>query len=123
MLDSWMWGSWLILGAYSVWFFFRAKTFQPLTLDDLALTWKLHKQQTGCTASRIHSLLTKNNEVAGLKCDCGYEFLQKRLVTQKVHTYAQTSIVPLMSSKVATPLKTKGSLHNLGLSYSYIKEI
>jgi len=76
-------GSWLILGAYSFWFFFKAKTLQPLSLDDLALTWKLHKQQTGCKASRIHSLITKSDEIVGFKCECGYEFLQKRLMTQK----------------------------------------
>jgi len=85
MLDLQIWAFWFIFGAYSFWFFFKAKTFQPLTLDDLALTWKLHKRQTGCTASRIHSLLTKNGKVVGFKCDCGYEFLQKRLITQKVH--------------------------------------
>ena len=124
MLDLLVWGSWLILGGYSCWFFFQAKTFQPLTLDNLALTWELHKQQTGCKASRIHSLLAKNNEVVGFKCDCGYEFLQKRLITQKVHTYAQTSIVPLISSKVVGPLqKARGSLQNLGLHYSYIEEV
>jgi len=85
MLDSLTLGAWLILGTYSLWYFFKAETFQPLTLDNLALTWKLHKQQTGCTASRIHSLLTKNDKVVGFKCDCGYEFLQKRLITQKIH--------------------------------------
>lgn len=93
MLSLLMVSSWLVLGAYSFWFFFKAKTFQPLTLNDLALMWKLHKQQTGCTASRIHSLITKNNEVVGFKCDCGYTFLQKRLISQKVHMHPQTSIV------------------------------
>lgn len=117
MLDLLMVSSLLILGGYSLWFFFKAKTFQSLTLDDLALTWKLHKQQTGCKASRLHSLFTKNNNVVGFKCDCGHEFLQKRLIAQKVHTYAQTSRVPLISSKVA------GQLQNLGLHYSHIKKI
>lgn len=79
-----MLGSWFILGAYGFWFLFKAKTFHPLTLDDLALTWKLHKQQTGCTASRIYTLLIKNEEVTGFKCNCGYEFLQERLITQKI---------------------------------------
>lgn len=74
---------WLVLGAYCFWFFFKAETFQPLTLDDLALTWKLHKQQTKCPASRIHDLIIKDNEIVGFKCECGYEFLQKRLITQK----------------------------------------
>jgi hypothetical protein len=77
-------GFWLTLVAYCLWYFFMAKTFQPLTWDDLALTWRLHKQQTGCTASRVHSLLTRNDEVVGFKCGCGYEFWQRRLITQRV---------------------------------------
>ena len=39
-------GFWLTFAVYGFWYFFIAKTFQPLTLDDLALTWRLHKQQT-----------------------------------------------------------------------------
>jgi len=108
-----MGASWLILGGYSIWFFAKAKALQALTLSDLALTWKLHKQETGCNASRIHSLLTKNNDVVRFKCECGYEFLQKRLVTQKIHKCPQTSIVPSISN----------ALQNLGLHYSYIKEV
>ena len=79
-----IWGFWLAFAVYGFWYFCIAKTFQPLTLDDLALTWRLHKQQTGCAASRLHSLLTRNNEVVGFKCECGYEFQQTRLITQKV---------------------------------------
>ena len=77
-------GFWLALAIYCFWYFFLAKTLQPLTLDDLALMWKLHKQQTGCKAARIHSLLERNKEVIGFRCECGYEFQQKRLITQKV---------------------------------------
>ncbi|MCJ7763402.1 hypothetical protein MUP38_08125 [Candidatus Bathyarchaeota archaeon] len=76
-------GFWLSFTGYCCWYFFKAKTFQPLTLDDLALTWRMRKQQTSCTASRIQNLLTRNNEVEGFKCECGYEFQQKRLITQK----------------------------------------
>jgi len=124
MLDLLILGSWLIVGTYSFWYFFKAKTFQSLTLDKLALTWKLHKQQTGCTASCIHSLLTKNNEIVGFKCDCGYEFLQKRLITQKAHTHTKTSIASLVSSTFARPLqKKRGSTQNVDLPYSNIKEI
>jgi len=78
-------GFWATLAAYIVWYLFRAKTVQPLTLDDLALTWKVHKKQKGCTASRINSLIKENDEVIGFRCDCGYEFIQKRLITQKKH--------------------------------------
>ena len=76
-------GFWIALAVYCFWYFFLAKTVQPLTLDDLALIWKLHKLQTGCKSKRIHSLLESKNEVIGFKCDCGYEFKQKRLITQR----------------------------------------
>jgi len=59
MLAALVLSSWLILGAYCFWLLFKAKTYQPLALDDLALTWKLHKGLTGCKASRVHSLLMK----------------------------------------------------------------
>jgi hypothetical protein len=84
LLELLIGGFWLALAVYCFWYFFLAKTFQPLTLDDLALIWQLHKQQTGCTASRIHSLLERNDKVVGFKCECGYEFQQKRLITQRV---------------------------------------
>jgi hypothetical protein len=84
LLELLLGGFWLALAVYCFWYFFLAKTFQPLTLDDLALMWRLHKLQTGCKASRIHSLLERNNEVVGFKSECGYEFQQKRLITQKV---------------------------------------
>ena len=78
-------GFWFALLAYVMWFFFKAKTVQPLTLDDLALTWKVHKKQKGCTASHIHSLIKENDEIVGFRCECGYEFIQKRLITQTSH--------------------------------------
>jgi len=102
MLDLLVWVFWFSLGAYIFWFFTKAKTFQPLTLDDLALAWKLHKQETGCIASRIDSLLIRKDEVVGFRCDCGYEFLQKRLITQRVPAYTKTSITSLRALKRET---------------------
>jgi hypothetical protein len=78
-------GFWIALVAYVLWYLFKAKTVQPLTLDDMALTWKVHKQREGCNASRIHSLIKENDEIVGFRCECGYEFTQKRLITQKPH--------------------------------------
>ena len=88
-------GLWAALAVYCFWYFFIAKTVQPLTLDELALIWQLHKQHTGCTSSRIHSLIESNNEVVGFKCDCGYEFKQRRLITQRISK-------PHSDSKLAT---------------------
>jgi len=70
------------LVAYVLWYFFKAKTVHPLTLDDMALTWRVHKQRDGCSASRIHSMIKENDEVVGFRCECGFEFVQKRLITQ-----------------------------------------
>lgn len=78
-------GFWVVLGVYCFWYFFLAKTFQPLTLDDLALMWLLHMRQAGCKASRIHRLLERNNEIVGFECECGFMFQQKRLITQRVN--------------------------------------
>jgi hypothetical protein len=88
-------GLWAALAVYCFWYFFTSKTVQPLTLDELALIWQLHKQHTGCTSSRIHSLIESNNEVVGFKCDCGYEFKQRRLITQRISK-------PHSDSKLAT---------------------
>jgi len=114
---------WLTLAAYTLWFLFKAKTLHPLTLDDLALTWKLHKQQTGCKATRIHSLLMKHDEVVGFKCNCGYKFTQKRLITQKAHNHAQTSIQHLLSSVSAKQSPKTSSLQNPNLPYTYIESV
>lgn len=76
-------GFWIALVAYFLWYIFEAKTVQSLTLDELALTWKVHKKQDGCKASRIHGLINENDEIVGFKCECGYEFIQKRLISQR----------------------------------------
>jgi hypothetical protein len=123
MLELIIGSIWLVLASYLIWYFFKAKTFQPLTLDALALTWKLHKKQTGCTASHVNSILVKNNNTIGFKCECGYNYLQKRLITQKIHSYTKTSIASRTSSKVTNPIETKGSLQKMGLEYSNIQKI
>jgi len=59
----------------------------PIGLNDLALTWRMHKRNTGCKAKRIQSMITLNNETVGFRCECGYEFIQKRLISQKAPDY------------------------------------
>ncbi|MBN1244430.1 hypothetical protein JXA31_02415 [Candidatus Bathyarchaeota archaeon] len=103
-------GFWLALAVYCFWYFFLAKTVQPLTLDELALIWRLHKQQTGCKSSRIHSLLERNNDIVGFKCDCGYEFKQKRLITQraiKTHNSSGCTATAISSQSSARKVKEK----------------
>lgn len=119
MWEELAFGFWLALGAYIFWYIVKAKDFQPLTLDELALTWKLHKQQAGCKSSCIHDLLVRNDEVVGFKCECGHEYLQKRLITQRVHFVAQTgSPAPQVFLQNAS-----GAIENLGLAYLNVKKI
>jgi hypothetical protein len=116
MLEELVFGFWFALGVYVFWFVVKAKTFQPLTLDDLALTWKLHKHQSGCKSSWIRDLLLRNDEVVGFKCECGHEFLQKRLITQRVKIATQ-------SGRLFSPQNTSGAIGNLGITCQNIKEI
>jgi len=112
----------LILGTYSIWYFFKAQTYQPLGLDDLALMWKTHKHKTGCKASIIETLLLKNNEVVGYKCSCGNKYYQKRLITQKVHSLTN-KIIPTVTNKFTGVSELNNSMEQAGLNYSHIKQI
>jgi hypothetical protein len=116
MLEELVFGFWLALGAYVFWYFVKAKDFQPMMLDELALTWRLHKHQTGCKSSCIHDLLIRNDEVVGFRCQCGHEYIQKRLITQK--------------ALVAPQFGTSFSFHNtsvamkdMGISYLNLRRI
>jgi hypothetical protein len=80
---------WLAFAVYVLWFFLKAETTHAINLDSLAIAWKIHKKQTGCKARRIQSLITINNETVGFKCQCGYKFVQKRLIAQKMPSYPE----------------------------------
>jgi hypothetical protein len=86
MLDFIMWPLWSAFGAYCFWFFTRAKKLEPLTLDDLVVLWKIHKQQTGCHApiSRVEPIIDgHSDEFSGFRCECGYQYASKRLIAQR----------------------------------------
>lgn len=86
MLELLVIGLWFALGAYGIWYLCKAKTCQPLTPNQIIWTWELHKRETGCDASQIHSLVAEDGIPIGFKCDCGYEFIQRRLITQRIRT-------------------------------------
>jgi hypothetical protein len=86
MLDVLMWIFWFVFGAYSLWFVTRAKKRQPLTLDELVILWKIHKQQAGCGAplSKVKPIIdSRSNEFSGFKCECGYQYFSERLILQR----------------------------------------
>jgi len=86
MLDVLMWIFWFVFGAYSFWFLTHAKRSQPLTLDELVILWKIHKQQARCNTplSRVKPIIdSRSNEFSGFRCECGYEYQSKRLILQR----------------------------------------
>ena len=86
---------WILLGVLTIWFLFFAQTTHPMSLDDLALTWRLHKQRTNCKSGQINQLLNEKEEVVGFRCKCGFEFKQKRLITQKIRCPSILKRIPL----------------------------
>ena len=122
-LDVMAWSFWFLLGTYVTWFIFKAKDFAPLTLDELALSWRLHKQLTGCKAPIIRDLLIKKNgEVVGFTCDCGHKFLQKRMITQNLHLSIRSN--KLISYSDIHPLqKKKGMMQNQNISYRNVRKV
>lgn len=95
MLDFVVWGLWFGLGAYCFWFFTQAKRLEPLTLDDLVIIWKVHRQHAGCKApiSRLKPIIhNDSNEFSGFRCECGYQYLSKRLIVQR-HAFERNMFV------------------------------
>jgi hypothetical protein len=122
MLEYMLFGTWFLLGAYAFWFVSKAKTFQPITLDELAVAWKLHKREANCNASQIHDLLVRKNEVVGFKCNCGYEWLQKRPITQKVHVHTQN--MPQVTGETEELTQENiGSTPDLGIRYLNVRSV
>ena len=84
IVDILFWGFWISLLVYFVWFLFFAKTYQPLSSEDVALRWNIHKNNADCSFSKIEYLTQKKKQIIGFKCGCGFQFTQKRLITQKI---------------------------------------
>jgi hypothetical protein len=77
-------GFWVALLCFIVWYLFFAKTYQSISKDELAVRWKIHKGNSKCVSKKIEYLTKKNEHIYGFKCGCGFEFKQKRLITQKI---------------------------------------
>jgi len=74
--------TWLCLVVYIIWFSALAKDYVPLTGRETTVLWKLHKRQTACSSTKFETVRHKN-KLVGFRCACGYEYLSKRLITQR----------------------------------------
>jgi hypothetical protein len=106
--------TWFALASYATWFFFIAKTEQPLTINELALKYKTHKQQTMCNTPQIQTIIVKNNNIIGFECKCGFRFVQERLLTQRISSYKPYRIWNLQEMKLL--------LNKVGLQYVSIRK-
>ncbi len=123
MLETLVISVFLILGGYGFWYFFKAKTYQPLELNDLSLMWKLHKHRNHCSASTIEKILLKNGEAVGYECSCGYKYHQKRLITQRAHNFANKQISPKISNTLSGFNGINKPVNMQGLPYISVEQI
>lgn len=86
MLDILFLAFWVILLCFIAGYLFFAKTYQSVSKDDIALRSTIHKNNSKCNSKKIEYLQQKNDCIYGFKCGCGFEFKQKRLITQKSST-------------------------------------
>ena len=68
---------WLSLGFFIAWFLLSAKHVVPMTLKEIEMLWKFHKQKTTCSA-KSWTKINRKNKIIGYKCECGYEHIQKK---------------------------------------------
>jgi hypothetical protein len=116
-------GVWLTFGAYATWFFFKAETFQPLALEDLVLAYKLHKRQAKCPTQRIQTLFVRDGWLVGFQCECGYKYVQKRLVSQRILKGNNSSTIHSIHHRLSNLFETKNRLREMGLECHKIKKI
>ncbi|MDG6222025.1 MAG: hypothetical protein QCH99_02040 [Candidatus Bathyarchaeota archaeon] len=114
--------TWTCLGTYIAWYIFKAKTHHPLSIEELTLTWQIHKNQARCNASTIHTIHVKNNSIVGFTCDCGYNYLQKRLITQKITAETQPKTETALL-KIKDQIKSDKNIQKLDLTNTQIHKI
>jgi len=94
---------WICFAIYAIWYFTLAKHPHPITTNEAKILWKLHKQTTHCKAKKWWTIKQKNNLI-GFKCQCGYQYIQKRPIKAKTPTNMTHSYYKPLE-KLHTPYK------------------
>jgi len=55
-----------------------AKRNQVISFDDAKLIWTMHTKDSGCNQRKWQIIKRKKNKIVGFRCECGYEYKQKR---------------------------------------------
>ena len=67
----------LCFGFYISYLLLSARNVVPLTMEEVEMLWKSHKQMTCCKAETWHEI-TKRKKVIGYECECGFKHIQKK---------------------------------------------
>jgi len=78
MLEFIAFALWFSFGAYSTWFFGKAKQCVALSPKEVYLLWSVHKQETGCKAPTYIHITQPRKGIIGFQCQCGHNYLSKR---------------------------------------------
>lgn len=68
---------WTCFAVYISWLVVRTKKYEPITVEEARLLWKVHKKKAQCEAKKWQKIMRKNKMI-GFECGCGYKHTQKR---------------------------------------------
>ncbi|MDH5754894.1 MAG: hypothetical protein OEY95_06815 [Candidatus Bathyarchaeota archaeon] len=68
---------WVCFAVYAIWFFTSAKHYASITLRDVKILWKVHKQKVQCEAKKWR-IIKHRKRIIGFECGCGYKHVEKR---------------------------------------------
>ena len=78
MLGLLVFALWFSFGAYSTWFFGKAKEYVALSPREVYLLWSVHKREAGCNSPTYIHITQSKKGIIGFKCHCGHNYLSKR---------------------------------------------
>ena len=69
--------SWVCFLAYMTWYFAAGKQYASLTLNEIRILWKIHKQNSNCKGKKWQAIRHKD-KIIGFECECGFKHIEKR---------------------------------------------
>jgi hypothetical protein len=70
---------------FLLYFAIEVRKNEPITADEAKILWKIHKKTTHCTGKNWQPIATKRGKLKGFRCECGYNYAQKRPLISGTH--------------------------------------
>jgi hypothetical protein len=94
---------WALFVIYAFWYFTKAKSYAPITVEEARQLWAIHHQTSRCS-SRKWRQVKQNGKTVGVECGCGYKHVQLRLIAS--HSPAKPAPLATCGFEPAEPLRT-----------------